>query len=76
MSPTHLALGIGAGLVALGPVRATLLRGPMAHAAGRLPMVLGLGVATTGLVAFATHLAHPLVDPWPLFPVASFPDPM
>ncbi len=76
VSPTHLALGIGAGLVALGPVRATVLRRDSGQdPVGRLPLVLGLG-AVTGLVAFATHLAHPLVDPWPLYPVARYPDPM
>jgi hypothetical protein len=67
VSPTHVLLGVGAGLIASGPVRSAWLAG----LPGRWPDVLpaGLGLATiTGIVAFATHLAHPLVDPWPMYP--------
>jgi hypothetical protein len=75
VSPTHLLLGIGAGLIAIGTVRASARAADRTGWTARLPQVLGIAV-TVGLVGFATHVAHPLVDPWPLFPVAPFPDPM
>jgi hypothetical protein len=66
VSPTHLLLGVGAGLVVSGPIRRAWLSGAAADWPLLLPAVLGVAVIT-GLVAFATHLAHPLVDPWPVF---------
>jgi hypothetical protein len=67
VSPTHLLLGVGAGLLASGPVRAAWLAGLGARWPALLPAVLAVGAAT-GLLAFGTHVAHPLVDPWPVYP--------
>lgn len=64
VSPTHLLLGIGAGMIAGSPLLA-MWRMAVPPAWPLLtPVVLGLATLT-GLLAFATHLAHPLVDPWP-----------
>ncbi len=73
VSPTHLVLGVAAGLVALGPIRAAVRRAAASSWSAKLPAVLGIA-AIAGLVGFATHLVHPLVDPWPLFPVGRAPD--
>jgi hypothetical protein len=66
LSPTHLGLGVGACLIASGPIRAAWSRNDDATWPGFLPAILS-GVAITGLVAFALHIANPFVDPWPRF---------
>jgi hypothetical protein len=66
LSPTHLGLGIGACLIASGPIRAAWLRDDPATWPTFLPAILS-AVAITGLVAFALHIANPFVDPWPRF---------
>jgi hypothetical protein len=64
VSPTHLLLGVGAGMIAASPLLATWRMVVQPAWPLLAPAVLGLA-ALTGLLAFATHLAHPLVDPWP-----------
>jgi hypothetical protein len=66
LSPTHLGLGVGACLIASGPIRATWNRAETATWPAFLPAMLS-AVAITGLVAFALHIANPFVDPWPRF---------
>ena len=66
LSPTHLGLGVGACLIASGPIRAAWSRNDDATWPGFLPAILS-AVAITGLVAFALHIANPFVDPWPRF---------
>jgi hypothetical protein len=61
LSPTHLALAVGLGLISSGPVRAAWRRpesAPGWRAQG--PMVLAL-TATFSVVTFFTEYAHPLV---------------
>jgi hypothetical protein len=77
LSPTHLGLALGAGMIASGPIRAAWLRAVSGSSGGRsgvavdwpafLPAALSV-VAITGLVAFALHIANLFVDPWPRFP--------
>ena len=64
VSPTHLLLGVGAGMIAASPLLATWRMAVPPTWPLLAPAVLGLATLT-GLVAFSTHLAHPLVDPWP-----------
>ena len=66
LSPTHLGLGVGACLIASGPIRAAWARDDKATWPAFLPAILS-AVAITGLVAFALHIANPFVDPWPRF---------
>ena len=66
LSPTHLGLGVGACLIASGPIRAAWSRNDEATWPSFLPAILS-AVAITGLVAFALHIANPFVDPWPRF---------
>jgi hypothetical protein len=61
LSPTHLALALGLGLIAGGPVRAAWQRpGPVSGWAAQGPMVLAL-TSTLSVLAFFTEYAHPLV---------------
>ena len=64
VSPTHLLLGVGAGMIAASPLLATWHMAVPPTWPLLAPAVLG-NATLTGLVAFSTHLAHPLVDPWP-----------
>ena len=66
LSPTHLGLGLGACLIASGPIRAAWSRNEEATWPAFLPAILS-AVAITGLVAFALHIANSFVDPWPRF---------
>jgi hypothetical protein len=66
LSPTHLGLGLGACLIASGPIRAAWSRNEEATWPAFLPAILSV-VAITGLVAFALHIANAFVDPWPRF---------
>ena len=66
LSPTHLGLGLGACLIASGPIRAAWSRNGDATWPAFLPAILS-AVAITGLVAFALHIANSFVDPWPRF---------
>jgi hypothetical protein len=66
LSPTHLGLGLGACLIASGPIRAAWTRTEGAAWPAFLPAILS-AVAITGVVAFALHIANPFVDPWPRF---------
>jgi len=61
LSPTHLALALGLGLIASGPVRAAWRRPrPVSGWAAQGPMVLAL-TATLSVLTFFTEYAHPLV---------------
>jgi hypothetical protein len=61
LSPTHLALALGLGLVATGPLRATWQRPPpISGWAAQGPMLLALA-STLSLLTFFTEYAHPLV---------------
>ncbi len=84
LSPTHLVLALGAGLILTGPLRAAWHR--PAVEGGRwvdgLPAVLSLAVLLS-LLTFFTQYAHPIARPWaalgnrpglPAFPVLA-PDP-
>jgi hypothetical protein len=61
LSPTHLALALGLGLIASGPVRAAWQRSwPVSGWAAQGPMLLAL-TSTLSVLAFFTEYAHPLV---------------
>jgi len=61
LSPTHLILALGLGLIVSGPVRASWCRHePGAGWRTRGPMLLGL-VATMSVLTFFTEYAHPVV---------------
>jgi hypothetical protein len=61
LSPTHLALALGLGLIASGPARAAWRRPrPVSGWAAQGPMVLAL-TATLSVLTFFTEYAHPLV---------------
>lgn len=63
LSPTHLALALGLGLIASGPVRAAWRRPELVSGwAGQGPMLLALTV-TLSVLTFFTEYAHPLVYP-------------
>ena len=56
LSPTHLGLGVGACLIASGPIRSAWTRVDVAGWPAFLPAMLS-AVAITGLVGFALHVA-------------------
>ena len=61
LSPTHLALAVGLGLISSGPVRAAWRRAELAPAwRAQGPMVLAL-TATFSVFTFFTEYAHPLI---------------
>ena len=61
LSPTHLALALGLGLIASGPVRAAWRRSePGLGWAAQGPMLLAL-TSTLSVLTFFTEYAHPLV---------------
>jgi hypothetical protein len=61
LSPTHLALALGLGLIVSGPVRAAWRRpGPVSGWAAQGPMLLAL-TSTLSVLTFFTEYAHPLV---------------
>jgi hypothetical protein len=62
MSPAHVALALGMGLMTSGPLRAGLRRapGPWLH---ELPLVLSLTFVVS-VLAFFTQIAHPLANLW------------
>jgi hypothetical protein len=63
LSPTHLALALGLGLIASGPVRAAWQRPELVSGwAAQGPMLLALTV-TLSILTFFTEYAHPLVYP-------------
>ncbi|MGQ0551511.1 MAG: hypothetical protein ACT4PY_17795 [Armatimonadota bacterium] len=64
MSPTHLGLAVGAGLIVSGPLRAARVRGDTGgDLLGRLPYVLSLTFLIT-LLAYMTQWAHPFGFVW------------
>lgn len=63
MSPTHLGLAVGAGLMVSGPLRAARVRGAGGDLLGRLPYVLSLAFLIA-LLAYMTQWAHPLGFIW------------
>jgi hypothetical protein len=61
LSPTHLVLALGLGLIASGPVRAAWRRSePGLGWAAQGPMLLAL-TSTLSVLTFFTEYAHPLV---------------
>jgi hypothetical protein len=61
LSPTHLVLALGLGLIASGPVRATWRRSePVLGWAAQGPMLLAL-TSTLSVLTFFTEYAHPLI---------------
>jgi hypothetical protein len=67
LSPTHLGLAIGAGLLWSGPVISAWRRRSRLSMSHFLPGLLSMS-AIVGLVSFTTHFAHPFVDAWPAIP--------
>jgi hypothetical protein len=70
LSPTHLGLALGGGLVATGPQRAAWRRGDGADAGTWRhlgPAILSL-IMTLSLLTFFTEYASPFVNPWPVYP--------
>lgn len=65
VSPTHLTLALGAGLIVSGPLRSAWRRDD-AQREGWLalgPMLLSVALLLS-VLAFFTHLTHPLGRPW------------
>ncbi|MBI2467911.1 MAG: hypothetical protein HYV62_08875 [Candidatus Rokubacteria bacterium] len=63
LSPTHLALAVGLGLIVSGPLRAAWRRPePPSTWAAQVPMLLALTL-TLSLLTFFTMFAHPIVHP-------------
>jgi hypothetical protein len=63
LSPTHLTLALGMGLIVTGPLRAAWRRPePTRGWATRAPLLLAL-TSTLSLLTFFTLYAHPLVQP-------------
>jgi hypothetical protein len=70
LSPTHLGLALGGGLVATGPLRAAWRRRDRAEAGSWRhlgPAILSL-IMTLSLLTFFTEYASPFVNPWPVYP--------
>ena len=67
VSPTHLLLGVGAALIAVGPARSAWRARVPVRWPEFLPVALAVGTII-GLVGFATHIASPYVDAWPSYP--------
>jgi hypothetical protein len=64
VSPSHMALAIGFGLIVAGPLRAAWSRaGAPRGAAGWLPALLSLTYLLSIFTSF-TYYAHPAVDSW------------
>jgi hypothetical protein len=63
LSPTHLALGLGMGLIVTGPLRAAWRRPePASGWVAQAPVILAL-TSTLSLLTFFTLFAHPTVYP-------------
>jgi hypothetical protein len=70
LSPTHLGLALGGGLVATGPLRAAWRRRDGADACSWRhlgPAILSL-IITLSILTFFTEYASPFVNPWPVYP--------
>jgi hypothetical protein len=63
LSPAHLLLAVGAGLILGGPFRAASRRGTPESWARRLPPLLSLTFGLS-LATFFTQIAHPLANLW------------
>ena len=64
LSPTHLLLVLGAGLMVSGPLRAAWARPATARLVDLLPALLSLTFMLT-VLSFITAYAHPFVNAWP-----------
>lgn len=67
ISPTHLVLAVGGGLLAVGPLYATWLKPRDVVSRGffaSVPMLLSLSF-TWSICTFMTQFAHPLIHLWP-----------
>ncbi len=62
LSPTHLLLAVGMGLVVSGPLRAAWHREPR-NPADLWPALLS-ATLTFSLITFMTQFAHPIAHPW------------
>lgn len=62
LSPTHLLLAVGMGLVLSGPLRAAWHRAAQASADLWPPLLSA--TLTFSLVTFMTQFAHPIAHPW------------
>lgn len=62
MSPAHTVLAVGLGLIASGPIRATLRRPPAAWRHD-IASVVALACVVSG-VTFFTQIAHPVSNVW------------
>jgi hypothetical protein len=75
LSPTHLLLALGMGMLVSGPYRAARLR--PSHPTRRrwgaaLPRLISLAL-TLSLATFFTQFVHPLTEPWTIMPGLKYP---
>jgi hypothetical protein len=67
VSPTHLLLGVGGSLIAIGPARSAARIGVAPRWPEFLPAVIAIATVI-GVAGFATNLASPFVDAWAVYP--------
>ena len=69
LSPTHLGLAIGGGLVATGPLRAAWQRSASEKGMSwrQLGPALASIIFTLSLLTFFTEYVSPFVNPWPVY---------
>lgn len=71
ISPTHLLIAIGMGLMVTGPYRAALRQAPPRAGWATLPAVLSLAILLA-LLTFFTQFVHPLAEPWTMAPFPKY----